>query len=177
MMKAKYSTHNVGHYGLMFRYYTHFTSPIRRYPDDMVHRLLTRYLEGGKSVNQDTTEELCEHCSQMEQLAATAERASIKYKQVEFMADRLGQEFEGKISGMNEFGVYVELDDNGCEGMIPLASLGNDYYEFDEDNYQLVGRREHHRYRLGDRLRIRVAQANLDRRQLDFELVGRLKKD
>ncbi len=176
MMKAKYSTHNVGHYGLMFRYYTHFTSPIRRYPDDMVHRLLTRYLDGGKSVNQNTTEELCEHCSEMEQLAATAERASIKYKQVEFMADRLGQDFDGKISGMNEFGVYVELDDNGCEGMIPLRDLGNDYYEFDEKNYQLVGRREHHRYSLGDRLRVRVAEANLDRRQLEFELVERLKK-
>ena len=142
----------------------------------MVHRLLTRYLDGGKSVNQNTTEELCEHCSEMEQLAATAERASIKYKQVEFMADRLGQDFDGKISGMNEFGVYVELDDNGCEGMIPLRDLGNDYYEFDEKNYQLVGRREHHRYSLGDRLRVRVAEANLDRRQLEFELVERLKK-
>lgn len=176
MMKAKYSTHNIGHYGLMFRYYTHFTSPIRRYPDQMVHRLLTRYLAGGRSVNQDKYEEMCEHCSDMEQVAATAERASIKYKQVEFMADRLGQEFEGKISGVNEFGIYVQLDDNACEGMVPLHDLQDDYYEFDEQNYSLVGRRYHHRYSLGDRVKIRVAQANLDRRQLDFELVGRLKK-
>lgn len=176
MMKAKYSTHNIGHYGLMFRYYTHFTSPIRRYPDQMVHRLLTRYLDGGRSVNQDKYESLCEHCSEMEQVAATAERASIKYKQVEFMADRIGQEFDGKISGVNEFGIYVELDDNSCEGMVPLHDLQDDYYEFDEKNYSLRGRRYHHRYSLGDRVRIQVAAANLDRRQLDFRLVERLNK-
>ncbi|MFA6819700.1 MAG: ribonuclease R [Bacteroidaceae bacterium] len=171
MMKARYSTHNIGHYGLMFRYYTHFTSPIRRYPDQMVHRLLTRYAEGGRSVNQEKTEELCDHCNEMELTAAMAERASIKYKQVEFMGDRLGQIFNGKISGVNEFGIYVELDDNSCEGMVPISNLQDDYYEFDERNYCLLGRRTHHHYQLGDRVTIRVAQANLERRQLDFELV------
>lgn len=173
MMKARYSTHNIGHYGLMFRYYTHFTSPIRRYPDQMVHRLLTRYAEGGRSVNQDKYEELCEHCNEMEVIAATAERASIKYKQVEFMADRIGQVFDGKISGVNEFGIYVETDDNHCEGMIPLHNLQDDYYEFDERNYCLRGRRRHHVYQIGDKVTIRVASANLERRQLDFEFVAK----
>lgn len=176
MMKAKYSTHNIGHYGLMFRYYTHFTSPIRRYPDDMVHRLLTRYLAGGSSVDRDRYEDMCEHCSSMEVVAANAERASIKYKQVEFMSDRLGQEFEGKVSGMTEFGLYVELDDNGCEGMIPISMLDDDYYEFDERNYRLVGRRSHRSYTLGDRLLVRVAEANMELRRLDFEMVKRLKQ-
>ena len=171
MMKARYSIHNIGHYGLMFQCYTHFTSPIRRYPDTMVHRLLTRYAEGGRSVNADKYEELCEHSSNMEQLAATAERASIKYKQVEFMADRLGQEFDGSVSGVTEFGLYVELEENMCEGMIPLRSLMDDYYEFDERNYCLIGRRYHKRYSLGDKVRIRVDRANLERRQLDFVLV------
>lgn len=171
MMKAHYSTHNIGHYGLMFRYYTHFTSPIRRYPDDMVHRLLTRYDAGGRGVNQSKLEELCEHCSEMEIVAATAERASIKYKQVEFMADRIGQDFKGKISGVNEFGIYVEINDNMCEGMVPLHSLLDDYYEFDERNYCLRGRRHHRCYTIGDPVLIRVASANLERRQLDFELL------
>lgn len=171
MMKARYSTHNIGHYGLMFQYYTHFTSPIRRYPDTMVHRLLTRYSEGGRSVSEKKYEELCEHSSDMEQLAATAERASIKYKQVEFMGDRIGQEFDGTVSGVTEFGLYVEVDENSCEGMIPLRLLLNDYYEFDERNFCLVGRRFHKRYALGDKVRIRVERANLERRQLDFALV------
>ena len=171
MMKAHYSTHNIGHYGLMFRYYTHFTSPIRRYPDDMVHRLLARYDEGGNGVNQKALEDKCEHCSEMEMVAATAERASIKYKQVEFMGDHIGEEFKGKISGVNEFGIYVEIADNGCEGMVPLHTLMDDYYEFDERNYQLVGRRSHNRYSIGDPVTIRVAQANLERRQMDFELL------
>jgi len=170
MMKARYSTHNIGHYGLMFKYYTHFTSPIRRYPDTMVHRLLTRYAEGGRSASQQKYEELCEHASDMEQLATTAERASIKYKQVEFMADRLGQEFEGTVSGVTEFGLYVEVDENACEGMVPLRMLQDDYYEFDERNFCLVGRRYHRRYSLGDKVRIRVERANLERRQLDFSL-------
>lgn len=172
MMKARYSTHNIGHYGLMFQYYTHFTSPIRRYPDTMVHRLLTRYEEGGRSASADKYEELCEHASNMEQLATTAERASIKYKQVEFMADRIGQEFDGTVSGVTEFGLYVEVDENKCEGMIPLRLLLDDYYEFDERNYCLIGRRYHKRYCLGDKVRIRVERANLERRQLDFALVG-----
>ena len=172
MMKARYSTHNIGHYGLMFQYYTHFTSPIRRYPDTMVHRLLTRYAEGGRSVSEKKYEELCEHASDMEQLAATAERASIKYKQVEFMGDRVGQEFDGTVSGVTEFGLYVEVDENKCEGMVPLRMLLDDYYEFDERNFCLVGRRFHKRYGLGDKVRIRVERANLERRQLDFSLIG-----
>lgn len=171
MQKAHYSIHNIGHYGLMFKYYTHFTSPIRRYPDTMVHRLLTRYAEGGRSASAVKYEDLCEHSSAMEQLADSAERASIKYKQVEFMADRLGQEFDGTVSGVTEFGLYVEVDDNKCEGMVPLRDLVDDYYEFDEKNYRLVGRRRHRSYSIGDKVRIKVARANLDRRLLDFALV------
>ncbi|MBP5770831.1 MAG: ribonuclease R [Bacteroidaceae bacterium] len=170
MMKAKYSTVNIGHYGLAFDYYTHFTSPIRRYPDLMVHRLLTRYAEGGRSASQEKYETLCELCSDQEQTATLAERASIKYKQVEFMADKLGQEFDGIISGINEFGIYVELNDTKCEGMVPLRDLDDDYYVFDEKNYVLLGRRRHRRYQLGDPIRIRVAHANLDKKQLDFAL-------
>ena len=172
MMKARYSIHNIGHYGLMFQYYTHFTSPIRRYPDLMVHRLLTRYEQGGRSVSATKYEDLCEHSSNMEQLAATAERASIKYKQVEFMADHIGQEFEGTISGITEFGLYVEVDENKCEGMIPLRMLLDDYYEFDERNICLIGRRFRKRYSLGEKVHIRVERANLERRQLDFALIG-----
>lgn len=171
MMKARYSVHNIGHYGLMFQYYTHFTSPIRRYPDTMVHRLLTRYAEGGRSASATKYEELCEHSSNMELLATTAERASIKYKQVEFMSERLGQEFEGTVSGVTEFGLYVEVSENKCEGMVPLRALVDDYYDFDERNYCLVGRRGHRRYCLGDTVRIRVERANLERKQLDFALV------
>lgn len=171
MQKARYSTHNIGHYGLMFPYYTHFTSPIRRYPDTMVHRLLTRYEEGGRSASREKYEELCDHSSDMEMLATQAERASIKYKQVEFMAARLGQTFDGHISGITEFGFYVEIEENGCEGLVPLRDLQGDYYEYDDRNFCLVGRRTHRRYNLGDSVRIRVARANLDRKQLDFELV------
>lgn len=171
MMKARYSVENIGHYGLMFPYYTHFTSPIRRYPDTMVHRLLTRYAEGGRSANADKYEEQCEHASKMEQLATAAERASIKYKQVEFMGERIGQEFAGVVSGVTEFGLYVEIKENKCEGMVPLRSLEDDYYEFDERNYCLVGRRYRKRYSLGDEVTIRVERANLERKQLDFALV------
>ena len=171
MMKAKYSTHNCGHYGLAFDYYTHFTSPIRRYPDLMVHRLLTRYAEGGRNVNQVKYEEFCEHCSDMEQTAASAERASIKYKQVEFMNDHLGETFQGTISGVTEFGLYVEIDENKCEGMIPLRDLEGDYYDFDEKNYCLRGRRFHHQYNLGDSVKVQVSRADLYRKQLDFKLV------
>lgn len=171
MMKARYSTHNIGHYGLAFDYYTHFTSPIRRYPDVMVHRLLTRYADGGRSANQDKYEELCEHSSAMEQLAAGAERASIKYKQVEFMSDKLGEVFEGTISGVTEFGLYVEINENKCEGMVPLRDLDDDYYEFDERNYCLWGRKHHHRYSLGDAVKVKVAKANMEKKQLDYMLV------
>ena len=170
MMKAKYSTHNIGHYGLAFDYYTHFTSPIRRYPDTMVHRLLTRYQQGGRSANQDHFEELCEHSSQMEQTAMNAERDSIKYKMVEFMADKVGLEFDAHISGVQSYGLYCEIDENHCEGLVGMHDLDGDYYEFDERNYQLVGRRHHRKYQLGDAIRIKVARANIEKRQLDFVL-------
>ena len=171
MMKAKYSTHNIGHFGLAFDYYTHFTSPIRRYPDTMVHRLLTRYEEGGKSANRDYYEELCEHSSQMEQVAANAERDSIKYKMVEYMSEHLGEEYDAHVSGITSYGIYAEIDENHCEGMIPIRDLKDDYYEFDEKNFCLVGRRHHNRYQLGDEVRIKVAKANLDKKQLDFTIV------
>jgi ribonuclease R len=170
MAKAVYSTTNKGHYGLAFDYYTHFTSPIRRYPDMMVHRLLDRYLEGGRSVSVDKYEPLCKHSSDMEQLAAQAERASIKYKMVEFMSERIGNEYEGVISGVTEWGIYVEIDENKCEGMIPLRVLDDDYYEFDEKNYCIIGRRNNKTYRLGDKIMIKVERANLERKQLDFSL-------
>jgi len=170
MMKAKYSTHNIGHYGLAFDYYTHFTSPIRRYPDMMVHRLLTRYQEGARSANQKHYEELCEHSSQMEQTAQNAERDSIKFKMVEFMADKVGQEFDAHISGIQSYGLYCEIDENHCEGLVGMHDLDGDYYEFDERNYCLVGRRHHKRYLLGDPIRIKVARANIEKRQLDFIL-------
>ena len=170
MQKARYSTENIGHYGLAFEYYTHFTSPIRRYPDMMVHRLLERYLAGGRSVIQKKYEDLCDHCSNMEQVAANAERASIKYKQVEFMQDKLGMVFDGVISGVTEWGLYVELNENKCEGLVPIRDLDDDYYEFDEKNYCLLGRRKKRQYRLGDHITIKVAQANLERKQLDFQL-------
>ena len=171
MAKAVYTTTNVGHYGLGFDYYTHFTSPIRRYPDMMVHRLLERYLAGGRSVNLQKLEELCKHSSDMEQLAANAERASIKYKQVEYMADHMGELYEGVISGVTEWGLFVEISDNKCEGLVPVRDLADDYYDFDENNYCLVGRRRGVRYRLGDPIRVKVARAALDKKQLDFVLV------
>ena len=168
MQKAKYSTHNIGHYGLAFPYYTHFTSPIRRYPDMMVHRLLERYLKGGKSVNQEEYEDYCDHCSAMEQLAANAERASIKYKQVEFMSDKIGMVYDGVISGVTEWGLYVELNENKCEGLVPMRDLDDDFYEFDDKNYCLIGKRHKHIYRLGDPISVKIAHANLQRKQLDF---------
>ncbi|MDY4952212.1 MAG: ribonuclease R, partial [Prevotella sp.] len=170
MMKAKYSVHNVGHFGLAFPYYTHFTSPIRRYPDTMVHRLLTKYQAGGRSANEKHCEELCEHCSDMEVIAQNAERDSIKYKMVEFMGDKLGQEFDAHISGITSYGIYAEIDENHCEGMVPMRDLNDDYYDFDERNFCLKGRRHHHKYQLGDPVRIKVARADLEKRQLDFVL-------
>ena len=170
MMKAKYSTHNIGHYGLAFDYYTHFTSPIRRYPDTMVHRLLTKYQDGARSANQEKYEELCEHCSDMETVAQQAERDSIKYKMVEFMADKVGETYDAHISGIQSYGIYCEVDENHCEGMVPMRDLDDDYYDFDEKNYCLVGRRHHHKYQLGDPIRIKVTRANIEKRQLDFAL-------
>ncbi len=172
MMKAKYSVHNIGHFGLAFDYYTHFTSPIRRYPDTMVHRLLTRYAEGGRSANEKYYEEMCKHCSDMEQTAANAERDSIKYKMVEFMSDKLGEEYDAHVSGIMSYGIYAEIDENHCEGLVPIQDLDDDYYDFDEKNFCLVGRRHRHKYQLGDAIRIQVVKANLEKKQLDFTLAG-----
>ena len=169
--KAVYSTENIGHYGLAFEYYTHFTSPIRRYPDCMVHRLLDRYInQEGRSVPLPQLEEECKHCSEMEQLAAQAERASIKYKQAEFLKDRLGMVFDGVVSGVSEWGIYVEIKENLCEGMIPVRDLKDDHYVFDEKNYCLIGRRTHKRFTLGDNLKIQVASVNMERKTIDFSL-------
>ncbi len=170
MAKAEYSTRNIGHYGLAFDYYTHFTSPIRRYPDVMVHRLLERYLEGGRSVNAQKYEEMCKHSSEMEARAANAERSSIKYKQVEFMQDKIGQQFQGVISGVTDWGIYVELE-NKCEGMVSVNSLDDDFYIFDEKNYCLVGRHKHRKYQLGEVVNVEIVRANLEKKQLDFRLV------
>lgn len=171
MQKAVYSTFNIGHYGLAFKFYTHFTSPIRRYPDMMVHRLLDRYLAGGRSASRDKFEEFCDHCSQQEQLAVNAERASVKYKQVEFMSEHVGEEYDAVISGVAEWGFYAEINENKCEGLVPVRTLADDYYEFDERNYCLRGRRHHHCYNLGDPVKIRIVSANLEKKQLDYELV------
>ena len=177
MMKAKYTTHNIGHFGLGFDYYTHFTSPIRRYPDTMVHRLLTKYQNGGRSANEKHYEDLCEHSSDMEQLAQNAERDSIKFKMVEFMGDKIGNEYDAHISGITSYGIYAEIDENHCEGMVPMRDLDDDYYEFDEKNFLLRGRRHHHKYQLGDPIRIKVARANVEKRQLDFTLANTMKNE
>ena len=172
MAKAVYSAQNVGHYGLGFDYYTHFTSPIRRYPDMMVHRLLDRYaVKGSRSANLEQLEEQCKHVSSQEQLAANAERASIKYKEVEYMGERLGGVFAGHISGVTEWGLYVEMDENHCEGMVPMRELDDDFYEFDEQNYLVRGRRTKHAYQLGDAVTVQVARADLIKKQLDLVLV------
>ena len=171
MSKAYYSTENIGHYGLAFPYYTHFTSPIRRYPDLMVHRLLERYLEGGSSVNRSEYEDYCKHCSLMEKKAADAERTSIKYKQAEFLSDKLGQVFPALISGVSKWGIYAEIEGNKCEGMIPIGSLKDDYYMLDEDNYQVIGRRHGRCYKLGYPVHIRVRKVDLLKKQIDFDLV------
>jgi ribonuclease R len=172
MAKAAYSTRNIGHYGLAFEYYSHFTSPIRRYPDMMVHRLLEKYLAGGRSANEQKFEELCKYSSDMETRAANAERSSIKYKQVEFMQDHIGQVYNGVISGVTDFGVFVELE-NKIEGMIPIRELDDDFYIFDEKNYSLVGRHSHRTYQLGDELTVKIWRTNLEKKQLDFQLVSK----
>lgn len=171
MAKAHYTTDNVGHYGLAMPYYTHFTSPIRRYPDMMVHRLLAKYAVGGRSADHVKLEEECRHDSDMEVLASQAERASIRYKQVEFMKDRLGEIFDGVISGVTEWGFYVELNDSMCEGLVPIRDLADDYYDLDEKNYCLIGRRHGVKYTLGDEVKVQVARADLERKQLDFALL------
>ena len=171
MSKAYYSTENIGHYGLAFPYYTHFTSPIRRYPDLMVHRLLDLYLHDGKSVNADEYEDYCRHCSVMEKKAADAERTSVKYKQAEYLSDKLGQVFPALISGVSKWGIYAEIEGNKCEGMIPIGSLKDDYYMLDEDNYQVIGRRHGRTYKLGYPVHIRVRRVDLLKKQIDFDLV------
>ncbi|MBR4298955.1 MAG: ribonuclease R [Bacteroidales bacterium] len=171
MAKARYDTENLGHYGLAFKYYTHFTSPIRRYPDMLVHRLLAQYLEGGESAKKDTYDKLCKHASEREIVAAEAERASIKYKLVEFMQDKVGYVFGGHVSGLTEWGMYVEIEPTMIEGMVPLRDIRSDYFEFDADHYRLVGKRTGIVYNLGDPVRIRVKKTNLEQKLLDYELI------
>lgn len=171
MAKAAYSTRNIGHYGLSFEYYSHFTSPIRRYPDMMAHRLLEKYLSGGRSVNEQKYEDLCKHSSDMENRAANAERASIKYKQVEFMQEHIGKIYPGVISGVTDWGIFVELE-NKIEGMIPIRELDDDFYIFDEKNYALVGRHSNKTYQLGDEVTVKIWRTNLEKKQLDFLLAN-----
>ncbi len=172
MAKAEYSTHNIGHYGLAFQYYSHFTSPIRRYPDLITHRLLELYLNGKASVSQDEYEKMCVHCSEMERKAEAAERESVKYKQAEFMLDKIGQQFFGLISGVSKWGLYVEIEENKCEGMVRLKDMRDDFYYLDEDNYQVIGQRYGTQYKLGDRVKILVKRIDISKKQMDFELVG-----
>ena len=171
MAKAKYSTDNIGHYGLAFKFYTHFTSPIRRYPDLMVHRLLSMYLDNGDSQDKGYYEAQCVHASEREIVATDAERASVKYKLVEFMQDKVGMEFDAHVSGVTEWGMYAEIEPTKVEGMIPLRTIRSDFFEFDEKNFRIVGRRTRKVYTLGDQVRIRVKSANLDQVLLDYELV------
>ncbi|RQP18313.1 MAG: ribonuclease R [Parapedobacter sp.] len=172
MAKAIYTTKKTSHYGLAFDYYTHFTSPIRRYPDVMVHRLLEHYLSGGKSVNAEAYEKLCEHASQMEKKAADAERASIKYKQAEFLQDQVGETYLGIVSGVTEWGMYVEIEENKCEGMVRLRDITDDFYALDEKNYAIIGQRKKKRYQLGDEVQIKVKKVDLAKRQIDFTLIS-----
>ena len=171
MAKAIYTTDNIGHYGLAFKFYTHFTSPIRRYPDTMVHRLLALYLDNAESQNKEYYEAQCQHASEREQIAANAERDSIKYKLIEFMQDKIGNEYEGNISGLTEWGMYVEIKPTMIEGMVALRDVKSDFFEFDEQNYLIKGRRTGKIFRLGDPVKIRVKAANLEQRLLDYELV------
>ena len=171
MSRAKYSTDNVGHYGLGFDYYTHFTSPIRRYPDMMVHRLLTHYLDKGKNEEKNRWEELCKHSSNREHLATEAERSSIKYKLAEYMQDKVGQEFEGSVSGITEWGMYVEIEPTKVEGMVMLREIKEDFFIYDEKNYCLIGKSTRKRFTLGDKVRIKVSKTNLEQKLIDYTLV------
>ena len=171
MAKAIYTTKSSSHYGLAFDFYTHFTSPIRRYPDVMAHRLLQHYLDDGNSVNADHYEKMCQHSSQMEKKAADAERASIKYKQAEYLQDNIGQTYLGIISGVTEWGMYVEIQENKCEGMIRLRDISDDFYTLDEKNYCIIGQRKKRKYQLGDEVKIKVKRVDLGKRQIDFSLV------
>ncbi len=171
MAKAEYSTVNIGHYGLAFDHYTHFTSPIRRYPDMMVHRLLEAYDAGKPSAPQEAYEEQCQHASEMERLSQEAERDSVKYKQVEFMSDQVGSEFEGLISGVSKWGIFVEIKENKCEGMVRLSDMDDDYYYLDEDNFRVIGFNSKKEYKLGSPVRIQIKRANLLKKELDFVLV------
>ena len=171
MAKARYDTENLGHYGLAFKYYTHFTSPIRRYPDMMVHRLLDHYLTGGESAKRETYDKLCKYATEREIVAAEAERASIKYKLVEFMEDKVGYTFGGHVSGLTEWGMYVEIEPTMIEGMVALRDIRSDFFEFDAERYRLVGKRTGIVYNLGDPVRIRVKKTNLEQKLLDYELI------
>ena len=171
MAKAVYSTENIGHYGLAFKFYTHFTSPIRRYPDLMVHRLLSMYLAHGDSQDRGYYEAQCTHASEREQIAAEAERESIKYKIVEFMEDKIGREYEGHISGLTEWGIYVEIEPNMIEGMVPLRTIKSDFFTFDADRYRTVGKRTGKIFYLGDKVKIRVKDTSIEQKLLDYELI------
>ena len=173
MSKAEYTTQNIGHYGLAFDYYSHFTSPIRRYPDVMAHRLLQHYLDGGKSVNEDIYEEKCQHSSNMEYLATKAERDSIKYMQIKFMQDHHDEEFLGVISGVTDWGIYVEIISNKCEGMVRIRDITDDHYDFDENQYALIGRKTKNVYQLGEEVVVTVKESDLVRKHLDFNLIGK----
>ena len=171
MAKAVYTTDNIGHYGLAFDYYSHFTSPIRRYPDLIVHRLLEQYINGEKSADKENIEKICKHCSEMEKVASTAERDSIKYMQVKFLQHKVGETFEGVISGVTEWGLYVEITENKCEGLVKVSSIKDDHYIYDEKKYALIGYRTKVSYQLGQKVKIKIQRADLERKQMDFILV------
>jgi VacB/RNase II family 3'-5' exoribonuclease len=172
MAKAEYSTDNIGHFGLGFEYYTHFTSPIRRYPDVMVHRLLQRYLDNGLSAYKQEYEDKCIHSSEMEKKASDAERASTKYMQAKYLMKHIGEEFEGLISGVTEWGIFVEIKENKCEGMIRLKDLPDDFYDYEEDTMSVVGSTTGNSYRLGDAVRVKVVNVSLEKRQIDLAVIG-----
>ena len=171
MAKAVYTTNNIGHYGLAFKHYSHFTSPIRRYPDLIVHRLLDKYLGGGESANKDFVEEICKHCSEMEKVSSRAERDSIKFMQVKFLKNKIGFIYDGVISGVTEWGLYIEITENKCEGLVKVSSIKDDHYVFDEKKYALIGYRTKSSYQIGQKVKIKIQRADLERKQMDFILV------